>query len=58
MRENDAPFSKPWEEYSSPDLIAKDLHINGFTTLDKAFEGMELQCPACKTSLTPKNLVR
>ncbi|MCJ2120083.1 hypothetical protein MKK65_26510 [Methylobacterium sp. J-001] len=56
MRENDAPFSSQWEEYSLDDLNGQSFK----TTLagwDEVFAAMEPVCPKCGSNLKPGDLV-
>lgn len=45
--ENDAPFSKQWEEYSMSGFDAEGFYINGFTTSHEALIRMKPKCPSC-----------
>lgn len=46
-RENDAPFSRQYEEYSLSGFDGSSFSVNGFVTLDEALSRLRPKCPAC-----------
>lgn len=59
MQENDAPFSKQYEEYSVSDLncVNKEYSVVGtFATMSQVIEHMKPSCPKCGVALTTKNV--
>lgn len=46
-RENDAPFSTQYEDYSIDGFEGKDYFIYGFTTVSEALQHMQPKCPSC-----------
>ena len=45
--ENDAPFSRQWEQYSMSGFEAEGFYIEGYTTSSEALERMKPKCPKC-----------
>lgn len=56
MRENDAPFSRPWEEYSVSGFEGGDLEIDGHISMTEAMQRMKVQCRQCQMLLNQSNL--
>ena len=56
MRENDQPYSQPWEKYSLEGFNGGGHSVDGFASLDEAIEAMNPTCPHCDRRLTKDNL--
>lgn len=56
MRENDAPYSKPWESYLLEGLEGGSTQNDGFLDWPEVFERIKPACPICGTNLTPEHL--
>jgi hypothetical protein len=55
MQENDAPFSRQYENYSASDLncVNKTYSVvDTFATMSQVFEHMKPSCPECGWVLT------
>lgn len=58
MKENDAPFSRQYEDYSLEELKGTSFSVlDRFAKLDEVFENMKPTCPQCGTLLTQENLI-
>ena len=55
MRENDQPYSKPWEGYSLDNLDGNCFNINGSACWVDFIEAMKPSCPQSKKKLTQEN---
>jgi hypothetical protein len=58
MRENDQPYSKPWESFALEGLNGSGYAVEGFAKFDEVFTHMKPSCPACGAALTTAHLVR
>ena len=57
MKENDAPFSRQYEDYSLENLTGTSFSVLGSAKLDEVFENMKPICPQCGTLLTQAHLI-
>lgn len=59
MRENDAPFSRQYEEYSLEGLTGSSYSVvDKIASWDEVFSAMEPGCPICGERLSEGNIVR
>ena len=56
MKENDQPYSKQWEQWSVSNLDGDSYYIEGFISVDDAFEQVKPSCPSCGAKLTKKHM--
>lgn len=56
MKENDAPFSRQWEQYSLQGFKGGTYQIEGMVTLEVALREVKPICPNCGKLLTKDNL--
>lgn len=59
MAENDAPFSRQYEDYSLHGLKGNPLYVvDSFAQWDEVFDKMKPECPKCGTLLTQSNVTK
>ena len=59
MRENDAPFSRQYEDYSLDGLNGGSFSVlDWFAKWDEVFREMKPVCPQCGSKLTEDNIER
>jgi hypothetical protein len=57
MRENDAPFSRQYEDYSLDGLKGNSFSVlDRFAKWDEVFREMKPVCPECGSKLTEDNI--
>ena len=57
MRENDAPFSRQYEDYSLDGLKGDSYSVlDRFAKWDEVFREMKPVCPECGSKLTEDNI--
>jgi hypothetical protein len=57
MRENDAPFSRQYEDYSLTGLNGQSFSVQDrFALWDEVFREMRPSCPACGAGMTEANI--
>jgi hypothetical protein len=56
MRENDAPFSRQYEDYSLVDLDGESFSTDGYVSLEEAIKHMRPQCPKCGSMLSKQHV--
>lgn len=46
-KENDAPFTRQYEEYSLSGFTGEGFHVDGYTNLTDALTRLNPKCPSC-----------